>query len=183
MLLIALLVCSWARDARQALIVSAAALIVMAGSVTQIHADYSRITRPDVSHLGTRAPLPRSFAPLITKLSELGIKRVYASYWIAFRIDFESNEQHRRGHEARSAAHQHSWRGHPATGRPLFNSRHPEHGTMVSRVQAPAFVFAKGFDPSSTDYGSFTSAGGYSTVHVGVFTIYHRGAASQGTGS
>jgi hypothetical protein len=32
---------------------------------------------------------------------------------------------------------------------------------LIATIQAPAFVFAKGFDPSSTDYGSFTSAGGY----------------------
>jgi hypothetical protein len=71
----------------------------------------------------------------------------------------------------------------PQPDDPLFNSRHPEYGTMVSRVPAPAFVFAKAFDPPSTDYGSFTAAGGYSTVQVGVFTIYLRGAASEGTGS
>jgi 4-amino-4-deoxy-L-arabinose transferase-like glycosyltransferase len=182
--LIALLLCSWARDARQAAIVSAAALIVMAGSVTQLHADYSQSPRPDFSQLGTRAPLPRSFAPLITKLNELGIKRVYASYWIAFRIDFESNERIIAA-DMRPEALRTNAAGAviPQPDDPLFNSRHPEYGTTVSRVQAPAFVFAKAFDPSSTDYGSFTSAGGYSTVQVGVFTIYLRGAASQGTGS
>jgi len=181
--LIALLLCSWARDARQAVLVSAAALIVMAGSVAQIHADYAKTPRPDFTHLGTHAPLPRSFAPLIAKLDELGITRVYASYWIAFRIDFESDERIIAA-DMRPEALRTNAAGAvvPQPDDPLLDSRHPEYGTMVSRLQAPAFVFVKAFDPPSADYGSFASAGGYRTVQVGVFTIYHRGAASQGTG-
>jgi 4-amino-4-deoxy-L-arabinose transferase-like glycosyltransferase len=182
--LIALLLCSWARDARQAVIISAAALIVMAGSVVQLNADYSQSPRPDFSHLGTHAPLPRSFAPLITKLDELGITRVYASYWIAYRIDFESNERVIAA-DMRPEALRTSAAGAviPEPDDPLLSSRHPEYATVVSRLQAPAFVFAKGFDPPSADYGAFAAAGGYRTVQVGVFTIYHRGAASQGTGN
>ena len=69
-----------------------------------------------------------------------------------------------------------------ATDDPLLSSRHPEYAAIVSRLPAPAFVFAEGFDPSSTDYASFTSAGGYRTARVGVFTIYYRDTGSQGAG-
>ncbi len=36
---------------------------------------------------------PRDFSPLIQTLDNLGIDRVYADYWIAYRLDFASNEQ------------------------------------------------------------------------------------------
>jgi hypothetical protein len=37
--------------------------------------------------------VPRSFTPLIHELDRLGIDRVYADYWIAYRLDFETRER------------------------------------------------------------------------------------------
>ena len=36
---------------------------------------------------------PRSFAPLIATLDRLGIDHVYADYWIAYRLDFATQER------------------------------------------------------------------------------------------
>jgi hypothetical protein len=36
---------------------------------------------------------PRSFAPLIARLDRLGVDRVYADYWIAYRLDFATKER------------------------------------------------------------------------------------------
>jgi hypothetical protein len=182
--LIALLLCSWAHDAREAFLISAAALVVMAGSVTQIVRDYSRTPRPDFTHLGTHDPLPRSFQPLLDKLDALGIRRVYASYWIAYRIDFESDERIIAA-DMRPEALRNNASGAviPRPDDPDYTSRHPDYAAIVNRVRAPAFVLVKAFDPPSTDYGAFASAGGYRTVQVGVFTIYYRGARSRGTGT
>src|SRR5262249_4175658 len=36
---------------------------------------------------------PRHFAPLIHELDRLGLDRVYADYWIAYRLDFATRER------------------------------------------------------------------------------------------
>jgi 4-amino-4-deoxy-L-arabinose transferase-like glycosyltransferase len=36
---------------------------------------------------------PRDFRPLIAELDRLGVTRVYSSYWVAYRLAFESNER------------------------------------------------------------------------------------------
>jgi Dolichyl-phosphate-mannose-protein mannosyltransferase len=36
---------------------------------------------------------PRDFRPLISELDRLGVHRVYSSYWIAYRLAFETNER------------------------------------------------------------------------------------------
>jgi len=38
-------------------------------------------------------PTPRSYAPLISTLDGLGLDRVYADYWIAYRVDFDTHER------------------------------------------------------------------------------------------
>jgi hypothetical protein len=37
--------------------------------------------------------VPRDFSPLISTLDTLGLDRVYANYWIAYRLDFETQER------------------------------------------------------------------------------------------
>jgi 4-amino-4-deoxy-L-arabinose transferase-like glycosyltransferase len=36
---------------------------------------------------------PRDLRPLISTLDELGVDRVYADFWVAYRLDFETNER------------------------------------------------------------------------------------------
>lgn len=36
---------------------------------------------------------PRDFAPLISRLDQLGLDRVYAEYYVAYRLDFETRER------------------------------------------------------------------------------------------
>ena len=50
-----------------------------------------------ISHLTTQyadgAPVPANFGPLLRALQRRGINRVYANYWVANRITFESGER------------------------------------------------------------------------------------------
>jgi hypothetical protein len=43
--------------------------------------------------LGTGTVTPRSIRPLLSTLERLHVDHAYADYWIAYRIDFDSNER------------------------------------------------------------------------------------------
>jgi hypothetical protein len=180
---LSLLVCAWIRSEGQAIVTSAIAVALMASSVVGLSVAYgqSRTDHP-FSAFGDHSPLPRDFGPLIARLDQLGIKRVYASYWIAFRITYETDGRIIAA-DMRPAALRikPGWVVVPLPNDPDLHSRHPEYGPIVAKVTAPAFVISKGFDVASTDYGSLESAR-YKTDQVGAFTVYHRGSLSQGTG-
>lgn len=83
---IALLVAQLAR--RESL---AVALLVLASltSIVDLH-------RADTYGRETIQPAPsapRDFSPLISTLDRVGVDRVYAEYWIAYRLDFDSRER------------------------------------------------------------------------------------------
>lgn len=181
---LSLIACAWIRTERQAIATSAIALVLMTSSVVGLSVAYgqSRTDHPFFV-FGDHSPLPRDFGPLIDRLDQLGIERVYASYWIAFRITYETNGRIIAA-DIRPAALRikPGWVVVPLPNDPDLHSRHPEYGPLVARVPAPAFVIARGFDTSATDYGSLESAH-YETEQVGAFTIYHRGALSRGTGA
>ena len=104
------------------------------------------------------------------------------SYWIAYRLTFDSDERIVAADIRPEALRIKSGSVVvPLPDDPYLKSPHPQYGRLVSRVSAPAFVIAKGFDVASTDYGSLEFAR-YKTEQVGPFTIYHRGVLSQGTG-
>ena len=182
--ILSLLVCAWIRTEGQAIVTSAVAVALMANSVLGLSVAYgqSRTDHP-FSAFGDQSPLPRDFGPLIARLDELGISRVYASYWLAFRITYET-DQRIVAADIRPAALRIKPGGVvvPLPNDPYLRSRRPEYGPIVARVPAPAFVIARGYDPTSTDYGSLESAR-YKTEQVGAFTIYYRGAESQGIGA
>ncbi len=50
-----------------------------------------------IKHAGTRVtgfpPTPRSIAPLISTLEQLHVNRVFTNYWIAYRLDYDSDER------------------------------------------------------------------------------------------
>ena len=82
----ALLVAQLARS------VLSSALVLVAGAALTfgwVHASYDR-ARHDTSD---SSATPRSIAPLIATLDGLHVDRVYTTYWIAYRLDFESNER------------------------------------------------------------------------------------------
>ena len=62
--------------------------------------------------------LPRDFGPLVGELDRLGIRRLYADYWTAYRIDYEASE-HIIAADGRveCAESQSGGRRHPEAGR------------------------------------------------------------------
>jgi hypothetical protein len=182
--ILSLLVCAWIRTESQAVVTSAVAVALLASSTLSLDVAYrgSRTSYPFAS-IGDHAPLPRDFGPLLDRLDELGIRRVYASYWIAHRITEETGSRIVAADMRPEALRiKPGWIVVPLSDDPDLHSRHSAFATVVGRVTAPAFVISKGFDVSSTDYASLEAAH-YATVRVGPFTIYHRGALSRGTGT
>jgi hypothetical protein len=84
---VVLLVALLARGPRSAAAVLVVALLV---SVTTLHRMQTWF-RTDVDQFPT--PTPRSLAPLETTLGKLGVSHVYADYWIAYRLAFDSGER------------------------------------------------------------------------------------------
>jgi hypothetical protein len=67
-------------------------LLIVAAAVTVVTLHrldgWYRATRPSDPPVA-----PRDFRPLIGTLDRLGLDRVYADYWIAYRLDFDSRER------------------------------------------------------------------------------------------
>ena len=70
----------------------AAAVLVIAFALSAIGlrgADDWRVTHANV----TGPTTPRSLAPLVATLDRLHVRRVFANYWLAYRLSFDSNER------------------------------------------------------------------------------------------
>ncbi len=53
--------------------------------------DSTATPSPTRTSMGRR--LPRSLSPLVAELDRLGISRVFTNYWLAYRLDFDTNER------------------------------------------------------------------------------------------
>lgn len=176
--------CAWIRSEVQAAFVSVVALAFLAHSFVALGVlDRNQATAEPASFYGRAVEPPRDFQPLVAALDRLGISRIYASYWLAYRITYESG-----GRIVASDIRPEALRIRadgtviPLPDDPFLKSRHPGYADVVAEVTSPAFVLARGFEVASTDYGSLEYAK-YRTAEVGPFTIYYRGDASRGTGT
>lgn len=170
---LALLLCGWIKSSLQGVLTTAVALIVMVASLANLHAAWARPHGGEFAPLEDHAPLPRDFGPLIRELDDLHIRRLYASYWIAYRIDFETDERIVAADMRPAALRLDGSRVIPMPDDPLLLKRHKEYQPIVARAPMPAFVIAPLFDPPSTDYGSLAAAK-YNVATVGPFRIYYR---------
>jgi hypothetical protein len=162
---IALLITAWIRTTTQAMLMATTVLVLLAVAGLRLDAQ---------TPVSDAVALPRTFAPLYAELDRLGIRRLYATYWIANRITYETGERIIAS-EMRPSALRSAPNGAlvPLANDPSLFRRHPEYQTIVSREPWPSFVVVKGFDPSSTEYDEFVHSR-YTAVNVHPFTIYYR---------
>jgi 4-amino-4-deoxy-L-arabinose transferase-like glycosyltransferase len=157
----ALLVAQLARD------VVSAALVLLAGAALSfgwVHDSYEKLQhgRP------VDSSLPRSIDPLIATLDRLRVDRVYATYWIAYRLDFESRE--------RIIAVENKFdrlvvrNGVLEPGPDPF-VRYAPYERTVRASKRPAFVFLKEFQPPR-HYVAQLLAHGYTSHDVQTFVVY-----------
>jgi len=115
---------------------------------------------------------PRSIAPLIASLDRLGVRRVFANYWIAFRLDFETKERIVAAQNAVDSLSVHD--GDVLPG-PAANARYRPYDRTV-RAGPHAFVFFRSLPPSSGEVRTLTQ-NGYVRDDVEGFVIYARSRA------
>ncbi len=121
--------------------------------------------------------VPRDFAPLVAALDQRRITRVFGSYWIVYRLSFETHERI-LGAEAdlETLAER---RPGAVLPQPPRGVRWPAYDAAVRRVRAPAWVFTTG-SPRDRRWRPLLTRLGYTRINTGGFTIYAKGAASAG---
>jgi hypothetical protein len=83
--------------------VRAALILALAGVISVVTLqrmdEWFRESRPQTTYakgLGPRQTVqavPRDLGPLVSALDRLGLKHVYADYWLAYRLDFDTRER------------------------------------------------------------------------------------------
>ncbi len=161
--IIALLLAQLATTYRRAV-----CLLVLAGLVTAV-----TIHRMDVA---SRVPqplpaAPGNFTPLIDTLSRLGLDRVYADYWIAYVLDFDSKEKIIAvENQFRSLR----FRGGQVTPLPDPYVHYRPYQTEVQAARH-GFVFWKRTYRTVPAVSGLLTRHGYRRVFVGPFVIFAPG--------
>jgi 4-amino-4-deoxy-L-arabinose transferase-like glycosyltransferase len=176
---LALLLCAWISRPVQGLWAMGAVAVLLAGSFVDLHAnEVNGHATP-----GCLAPggyLARDLGPLIATLDKLEIGRVYANYWVAFRIDYETNERIIAA-DGRSGALAVRPGGAviPSPTDTSLRPRHPQYESIVAGANKPAWVIDRPLEEAQLDKQIFAIAG-YRKKNVGEFTIYWHGVDSKG---
>jgi 4-amino-4-deoxy-L-arabinose transferase-like glycosyltransferase len=111
---------------------------------------------------------PRDIGPLIATLDRLGLDRVYATYWVAYRIDFDTRE---RIIAAQNKLLQVHFASGVATPPPNPNSRWHRYEQTVAPARH-GFVFFKAALGEVTSTTRALAAHGYRRIPVGPFVVY-----------
>jgi 4-amino-4-deoxy-L-arabinose transferase-like glycosyltransferase len=178
-LLVAL--CAWISNPLQGLWAMGAAVLLLSGAFVDFKGNEASMRAVPFCPMSGSA-LPRDFGPLIHRLDDLGITRLYANYWIAERIDFATGEKIIAA-DGRPNALRVSNEGGviPKPDDPSLLPHHPQYNEIVARTQFPTWVVAKDFDGGNLDLWAFSQAQ-YRSEEVGPFTVYYRAPVSA-TGS
>jgi hypothetical protein len=78
---------------------------------------------PETAGTGPDASIPASLRSTITGLEDAGVARVFADYWVAYRLDFESGER--------------------IIASPAKPVRNPVYDRMVRSDATPAYLFLR----------------------------------------
>jgi hypothetical protein len=113
---------------------------------------------------------PRHYGPLIAELDRNEVDRVYADYWIAYRLTFETDE---RIIAAQSSLNRPNLRVRQGRVMPLGQgwSRNWSYNRAVDRADRAAIVFTRA-DPVETDDRALLVEHGYRRHAVGPFVVY-----------
>jgi 4-amino-4-deoxy-L-arabinose transferase-like glycosyltransferase len=176
---LALLLCSGIRSPAQGLWAMGGVALLLSGSLVDLRA--SEVNGQAAP--GCLAPggyLPRDFGQLTDTLTALQIQRVYASYWVAYRIDYETSERIIAADGRPSSL----WIRPggavvPSPDDTSLHPRHPQYGDIVSRVNKPAWVIERDLELANMDKDQFV-IGGDRHKTVGKFTIYWHGIDARG---
>jgi hypothetical protein len=117
----------------------------------------------------SRGILPRHFGPLIRALDAKGLNHVFADYWLAYRLDFATEERIVAADaDMRFLSLQHGRVLPPPVK--LTGSRHPVYFEKVLR--APRYGFVVVSEAESPAGRRLLERHGFHRTRVGAFAIY-----------
>jgi len=159
-LLVASLLTSWPRVLAA---FAAATVLTVSGLVAIDRGDQYRLRADGLD-------VPADFDPLVQQLDRLGVERVYADYWVAYRLAFETGERIIAaqapfvGEYRRVGKH----RVIVSTG----FMRYPPYEPVVRLSPRPAHVVLRGSDDEENLNVSLLRQAGYRRSAVGDFVIW-----------
>lgn len=160
---LALLVGSVLTTWRRALVgLTAAATLTVIGLAAMADSDQYRLRADGLS-------VPANFGPLIRELDRLGVDRVYADYWVAYRLDFETDER-----IVAAQSPQERYR-RLARGRVIVvpeEMRYPPYDAIVRSSPRPGHVVVRGSDDEANVDVATLRRAGYRRTVVGDFVIW-----------
>jgi 4-amino-4-deoxy-L-arabinose transferase-like glycosyltransferase len=159
---VALLAGRWLGGPRSAALALAAACALTIGGLALMERDRLTVTVVD------DVRMPTSVRPVVDALDRAGVSRGYASYWVAYLVDFTSRERLivtpssqtdfvRRGGDLRPAD--------------TIGSRNQGWDRLVEESPRVAEVFVSG-DSAERRSGSRLVAAGYRKILAGGFSVY-----------
>ena len=125
---------------------------------------------------------PRDMSALIDKLDQLRLDRVFADYWIAYRLDFATRERIVAAENTFAAVH---YRDGQAIASPDPETRHRAYERQVAAAPDHGFVFFRRTYRSLPILASL-AAHGYRPDPVGSMVVYAKprpGASGPAGGS
>jgi hypothetical protein len=161
----AVLLAAAARTRARAIAVVAGCLAMSFGAFAEIDARNVTAAHSD------KAVLAADFHPLLRLLDAHRVRYLYADYWIAYRIDFESGEHIVAG---KSSGRYRLVRGRIRTSEsadPGSQGRYPAYNHAVDASRDAAIVFAHGSDAEPHDVPLLRRAG-YRLVTGGGFDVW-----------
>lgn len=127
----------------------------------------------DSPFFGERADgmfVPADFRPLIAELDRLGVDHVYTDYWVAYRLDFETDE---RIVAAESPQERYARVGRRVVVLDNDHVRYPPYVDEVTRSLRPGHVVITGSPDSSNVNERLLQTAGYRRAKAGGFTIWY----------
>ena len=117
--------------------------------------------------------VPRDFDPLISELERHGPKHLFASYWVAYRTDFETRERILIAEARLTPLSAQGARVVPRAPTRSDESRHPEYDTVVRADPNAGFVLLRG-ETEDVSARPLLERAGYDRTVVDGFAIYRR---------
>jgi hypothetical protein len=115
--------------------------------------------------------IPRDFGPVIAELDRRGLDRVFSSYWIAYRLDFETRERIIAAETLLATIAAHGDRVTPRVPTRPNDNRYRPYDTAVRNSANPGWVLLDG-TPDDARARPLLQATGYARTVVGGFAVY-----------
>jgi hypothetical protein len=117
--------------------------------------------------------VPRDFKPVIASLDRRGIDRVFSSYWVAYRLTFETRERVIAAETLLGTASVRHGRVVPRVPTRPNDNRHRPYDTAVRGAPNPAWVLLPG-SPHDALTRPLLRRAGYVRSLAGGFAIYEK---------